>query len=351
MIKPIIKPPSTSDLNVLFLGSLSGTSLDRAKGLGRLGCNVTAINPRQLLPNFSAVDRIEWHLSPSLLATVVRRRVWDQIKKKKFDLIFVDSGSLISRSLIEDLKSDGAKAVNYNHDDPFGPRDWTRFSAYRRAVPAYDLIVVVRPENISEAYNCGAQNVLHLLRLADEVAHAPRHLDTSTLSKWNNDVVFIGTWMPERGPFIMGLIERGVNVKVFGSGWKKAPEWSAIKTFVSSKPLVGDDYAHAIQCSKICLGFLSKENRDLHTTRSLEIPSLGGLLCAERTSEHLEMYKDGVEAVFWSDVDECASICKSLLNDEAKRKRIAMAGRDRFLQSGNSTENMLRKVISELWRQ
>ena len=40
----------------------------------------------------------------------------------------------------------------------------------------------------------------------------------------------------------------------------------------------------------LCLGLLSKGNRDLQTTRSLENPYAGGPLCAQRTSERLALY-------------------------------------------------------------
>ena len=70
----------------------------------------------------------------------------------------------------------------------------------------------------------------------------------------------------------------------------------------SGPAIYGDDYLKAIQLAKVSLGLLSKGNRDLHTTRTFEIPYCGGLLCAERTSEHLQLYQEDVEAVYWSDV-------------------------------------------------
>ena len=62
---------------------------------------------------------------------------------------------------------------------------------------------------------------------------------------------------------------------------------------------------------------LGKGNRDRHTTRSFEIPAIGGLLCAERTDEHRESFEEGMEAVFWNDAKECVDQCRRLLNDDA----------------------------------
>jgi hypothetical protein len=90
---------------------------------------------------------------------------------------------------------------------------------------------------------------------------------------------------------------------------------------------------------------LSKGNRDLHTTRSLEIPALGGLLCAERTSEHLDMYLEGQEALFWNNAEECAMLCHSMLTNESSRKSIAEFGRQRVMLNGHYNEKVLEGIL------
>ncbi len=90
---------------------------------------------------------------------------------------------------------------------------------------------------------------------------------------------------------------------------------------------------------------LSKGNRDLHTTRSVEIPYTGGVLCAERTSEHIELYEEGVEAVFWRDVDKCARQCRCLLDDDAWRELVRSAGMARVRASRRGHEDVCRVLV------
>jgi hypothetical protein len=104
----------------------------------------------------------------------------------------------------------------------------------------------------------------------------------------------------------------------------------------------------AIKGSKICLGLLSRQNRDLHTTRSMEIPYAGGLLCAERTREHLFLYEEDKEAIFWSDAHECATKCIELLKDEDKRERIRLAGMVRVRINKVGNEDICRQILNEL---
>ncbi len=96
------------------------------------------------------------------------------------------------------------------------------------------------------------------------------------------------------------------------------------------------------------MGLLSKANRDLSTTRSFEIPYLGGLLCAQRTAEHTSLFSEDQEAIFWSDPDECAFKCMDLLEDETRRRRIAIAGRARTLQNGMANERVLAQILCTL---
>ena len=189
------------------------------------------------------------------------------------------------------------------------------------------------------------KKILRVYMSADEVAHAPRLLTAEDHREWDCDVLFLGTWMPERGPFLLALIEKGVPLTIRGSSWHRAPEWSALKHYWKGPAVYGSDYAKAIQCAKVSLGLLSRGNRDLHTTRSAEIPALGGLLCAERTLEHTQMYQEGVEALFWSDVDECAAMCRYALENEERRQAIASAGNLRVKKNGQFNEPTLQQIV------
>ncbi len=335
-------------LSVLYVGPMSGTSRHRRDAFERLGHRVTVIEPRKLLPPSAWIDRIEWHLSPRLPAKLLERRLAERLAGQRFDLAFVDGGSLLTRRSVERLRQHADRVVNFNHDDPFGRRDGVRFAVFRAAVPAYDLVVVVRPPNVGEAHQAGARRTLLHPMVADEIAHAPRPLTQALHARWDAEVAFVGSWMPERGPFLLELVERGVPLAIYGPQWQKAPEWPRLAAHHRADYLDGDDYAHAVQCAKISLGLLSRGNRDQHTTRSMEIPLLGGLLCAERTAEHLAFYREGEEAVFWSDAAECARLCLELLAEEPRRAAIAARGQARGLLNGYTSEHLIEKTIGAL---
>jgi len=333
-------------LSILYLGPLSGTCLDRANALRRLGHGVEHMDLRQLLPPTPWVDRIAWHLGGDHLVPWLLKRLEIQLRHKQFDVCYVDGGEFVTPKAIALLREHARIVINYNIDDPLGPRDGARFRAYRQSLPFYDLNVVVRTENVAEGQDLGAREMLRVYRSADEVNHAPRHLCAHDHQVWDCDVLFLGTWFPERGPFLKELIERGVPLTIQGAQWHKAREWPLLKRHWRGGSIAGDDYAKAIQCAKVNLGLLSRENRDLHTTRSLEIPALGALLCAERTTEHIDMYQEGQEALFWSDAQECAHMCTVALANEDRRQAIAAAGHQRVMRNGHYNEMIVNSILA-----
>jgi len=342
-------------MRILYLGRRSGTSYHRAQALRRIGHDVTIFNPRRRL-----VDQV-WGLSWSWLSrwikrtgalfleTVVKRMVENSpLWEKGFDLVHVDEIAVVGPSLVEALKRKFGRVSCYVIDDPFGDRDGLKWRLFLKAVPEYDLITVVREPNIQEAYDHGAENVLRVFMSVDEKVHAPKDLSREEEEKWSSEVAFVGSWFPERGPFMKTLIDKGVPLTIRGDNWENAKEWPAIEPYWKGPALPADDYTKAIQCAKICIGLLSEGNRDEHTTRSMEVPYAGGLLCAERTREHTHLYEEGREAIFWDHAEECAHICFKLLENDEKRRSIAERGRQRCIENGYLNESVMDQIVERV---
>ncbi|MBU2788022.1 glycosyltransferase [Acidithiobacillus sp. YTS05] len=336
-------------MRIAYVGQHSGTSFHRGLALERLGHDVTIVDPWAWLPEGRWVGPWLYRGGGIGSNLMLGRRLVETVSLSRPDLVWIDQGEWFGPRIVDGIHKrcgPSVPVVNYTVDDPFGGRDARRFSGFLSAVPEYDLLAVMRAENVAEARARGAREVMRVWFSADEIAHRPRELSAEQYRRFASEVVFVGTWMPERGPFMAELVRHGVPMSIWGDRWQKAPEWPQLAPYWRGSGLYSnDDYAAAILAGKISLGLLSKGNRDLHTTRSLEITALGGLFCAERTSEHLELYEDGREAVFWSNAAECAEQCMALLADEPRRKIIAAAGHARALRNGHYNERVLAQVI------
>lgn len=267
----------------------------------------------------------------------------------RFDLVWIDGGAELSPGFYRWLKRSGMRVINYCCDDPFGGRDGHKWNMYLRSLRYHDLTVVMRTTNLAEARKHQARQVARVFMSYDPVAHAPVKMNSEERLSWSSEVVFVGSWMPERGPFMARLLEEGIPLSIWGNSWHEAPEWERLRSAVRGPAVWGADYVKPLQCAKVALGLLSKGNRDLHTQRSAEVPYIGGaIFCAERTTEHSDMYCDGEQALFWSSPEECARACRMILADTVRRDRMAAAARERVQQLGLSNDTMMDWILNQI---
>lgn len=338
-------------VKILYLGANSehSTGAHRANALRRLGHEVFHIDPQSALPEWRLIGGLSVRAGFRMFSPLTLHYLKSRADRTDCDLAWIDGGPELGPAAYRWLKKLGMKVVNYNVDDPFGNRDGRKWTLYKSAVHLHDLTAVVRTENINEARSYGATNVVRVFRSYDPVAHAPFEPSDEEHRRFAADVSFIGAWMPERGPFLTRLLDLGVPLSIWGNRWEKAPEWPRLQSAWRGPGLHGRDFVAATLCSKVALGLLSKGNRDLHTTRSAEVPYMGGpAFCAERTTEHAAMFSDGTEAALWSSPEECAMQCSRLLSDERTRTEMARAARVKVQALGLSNDHVMAFLLHAL---
>jgi spore maturation protein CgeB len=218
---------------------------------------------------------------------------------------------------------------------------------YLKTLPLYDLHVTTKSYNVDELYNLGAKKVLFVNNAYAPEVHKPYKLTEEERKKYSADVSFIGSPEKERAESIMNIANEGIKVVIWGNGWAK---------FLLSHPNIvikqgwfaDEQYSKIICATKINLAFLRKVNRDLQTTRTMEIPACGGFILAERTEEHLNLFKEDTEAVFFSDDTELKMKIEYYLTNENERKMIAVNGLKRCKESGYDNITMVSNVIRYL---
>lgn len=338
----------TSALSILYVGPDDGTSRHRFHALQRLGHDVELADPFGALAGSSFWPAWGFKTGYWGLEGRITRYVLSSIKRQRYDVVWVDNGETVGRRLATALKARCDHILNHNLDNPFTGRDGWRWRLFLAALPVYDLFVTPRRSSQTAALRAGGRRAVEMFQTADEEIHRHAPLSSEERLTYGSEVVFAGTWMPERGPFMQRLIERGVPLRIFGPRWTKAPEYPRLAPIVTSEGLNDRTYVKVISGAKIALGLLSSGNGDIHTTRSLEIPAIGTLFCAPRTADHLTLYDDGTEAVFFDDADECADLCLALLGDDARRCRIAEAGHERALLNDRFNQRICRDILDLL---
>ncbi len=334
-------------MKILYLGDDAGTSAHRLAALRRLGHDVSQIDPWDAIGRSRASTLWLWRFGGVGFERRVRRHVLDRIGTERYDICFVNHGELVSGALVDTLKTVAGGVLVYNSDNPFVGRDRRRWRIFLQALTRYDLVAVPRESSATAGRALGGR-MTRVWFAADEVVHRARPFDAGDAARYGSDIAFVGTWMPERGPLVARLLDAGINVRVYGPRWHKAPEYARIRHAIADGGVLDDEtYVRAVHYARVALGFVSSGNRDEHTTRSMEVPAIGTLLCAKRTNEHRELYVEDKEAIFWDDAEECAAKCRALLGEPGRIQAIAAAGAMRQQGSRHWNERLVESLLEK----
>ncbi|XZE45324.1 CgeB family protein [Pirellulaceae bacterium SH467] len=345
-------------MKTIYVGQLckGSTALHRLWALQQLGCKVSEVDTTLPLGRYGRSN-----LSKRLLLSIIVRTNklldWKRVnskleslsRKNDWDLLWVDKGQQIQPEVLRLFKArqPQAKLVNYSPDDMFNPANQTE--RWRKGLPLYDLHVSTKTYNIPELLEAGAKDAFFVGNAYEPTIHKPYELTAAELRQLESDIVFIGASEEKRDLSISYLASKGLRIALHGGG----SSWNKIKDAypnVSLYPgfIADEHYAKALNASKIALGFLRKQNRDLQTTRSIEVPACGVFMLAERTDEHLALFSEGKEAEFFANDEELYFKARYYLDHPAERQAIAIAGRTRCLASGYSNCERLKTVLKHL---
>ena len=159
-------------MKIGYIGTESGTSLQRARALGRLGHDVHVVDPWAWLQRSGISARIHYRTGYAMAGVLIDNRVVDEVNSLDPDLVWVNQGEFLGPSVIKRLRRLGVPVINYANDNPFGPESRRRFHRYHAALPYYDLVVVVFDHVVELARQTGARRVIRKYISADEIAHS-----------------------------------------------------------------------------------------------------------------------------------------------------------------------------------
>ena len=341
-------------MKILFVGDLNkyGRSFQRFRTFGEMGNSVSGISSvpvpyRPGIEKSSVVERIMWKLGFPPDVTGANRQIKEIVKGGKFDVVWIEKGVTIRPKTLRFIKKNDpeAKLVFCSEDDMYALHNRTAY--FNRGIRYYDVVFTTKVYNLEELKKLGAKRTALFLDAYDEKVHRPMELSDAEKAEFGADISFVGMFEEDRARRILYLAEHGLPVAVWGNGWAN---WVGKNKnmIVKNKMLLEDDYARAINATKINLCFLRKINRDQVTSRSVEIPACGAFLLGERTKRHLEFFEEGKEMEFFGSDEEMLKKAKYYLENPAEREKIALAGRERCVKSGYSMRSQLGKMLVEI---
>ena len=277
----------------------------------------------------------------------INLRLLNKINENKYDFVFIIKGNLIKPTTLKKIKkiSKKTKIISWNSDDMMQSHNSSYY--YLLSIKYYDLIVTTKFPNTlpNELQRYGAKKILLQDNSYIETIHRP--LIKKITKPKKSPILFVGFAEKDRFRSMNFLAKNGIKVDIYGSGWEKSfYKLNAHHNLnINTRNLVGDEYSEAISNAYISLCFLRKINRDVQTARSVEIPACLGLMLAERTDEHIKMFEEDKEAVYFSSDNELLEKINYLINNEHVRDEIAKNGYRKCMKSKMSYIDRLNVIL------
>ena len=337
--------------HILYAGNLfsGSTAAQRAQALSGLGYSVDLVDfdyKNDIGYRFYNATKRFTGLEVDFLR--INTKILNAWEQKKYDILWVDKGLFMSRSSLEHIResNEGSILIHYSPDDMMNPSNQS--NKYLSAISAFDYHITTKSYNVSELKAAGAKSVIFVGNSYDSKIHRPMEISAAEMQSIGCDVGFIGAYESERGGFIERLAQGGQPIVVRSKFWKSPipPNLKVITGWFAD-----EEYSKIISATKINLCFLRKVNRDLQTTRSVEIPACGGFMLAERTDEHQALFLEGKEAEFFSSYEEMEDKVKFYLSRPELRIQIAEAGRKRCVTQGYSNADRIAEIMGEVFKE
>lgn len=257
------------------------------------------------------LNRIFW----SILAYKVQSEFISKVEEFKPEKVLILKGYYIKPKTLMNVKRRGIHLSCFNPDNPFNT--WHRGISnfwIKKSISIYDIYFIWGKFLIEKLYEAGAKKVFYLPFAFDPDFLSPRERSSNLKA----EVAFVGSWDEERENWINGILD--FDLKIWGNSWEKASK--RVKEKWQKKEAIGEDFAAVCSSSLIMLNFIRKQNGNSHNMRTFEIPACGGLMLSNRTIEQAEFFREGIEADYFSSLEELRRKIGFYIKNQEKVKEI-----------------------------
>lgn len=340
---------------LLYVGDLSNNSrsFQRYLALKRIFNRVDCIYNFDRAPRL--INRLNYFsikIGFPIDSLSLNKRLVLACKSNRYEYLWVEKNLSIQPRTYHYIKrlNPRIKIYSYSEDDMF--KKSNRSYLYTNSLKYFDFVVTTKSYNAdhSELPSLGAKNVIFLDKAFDpnlcfpgSVLNFPGDIKDQLL------IVFVGSYELHRAKSIYYLATKGIKVNIWGDGWNKC-KYKHSNMINHNFSLNIENYRHIISNAMLTLCFLRKSARDLQTARTMEIPACGGLMLAERTDEHLRLFKEDLEALYFSSDNPDELYCQVLkvINDKSHYFNVRLNGYHRAISSNYTHYDRLSFIFGKV---
>jgi spore maturation protein CgeB len=327
-------------VKILIVADFGSPQRDEAisRGFSECGAEVSECRYGDILYSDNILVRAQLRFAIGPVLNKLTSRLCQAVDSVQPDVIFFRRPLEFTAKMLRQIRQ-RSKAVlcSFNNDDPFSKSySDRRWRGLRAAIKEFDIAFAFRRSNIAQYKQYGARVSELWEPFYSPWLHRPLVEDNAGAGH-NGRLLFAMHAEPDlRREAVLSLVGAEIPVDIHSWNWASVFGQKDAIALNVAPPIWGDEYARAIGNAMGTLCFFSRQNNDELTSRVFEIPACGGLLIAERNERTMELFRDGEEAVLFSDTGELVERVRELRKNPDKVTQMKHQGRERVLSSRHS---------------
>ena len=307
------------------------------KGLGH---DLFVFDDRQHIMPGRIRARIEW-LNKFDLNHINNKFIFLAAEKKP-DIAIIAGGHRITAPTVVTLKKNGIKTVLWTIDAPLD------FQPILDVAPYYDHIVCQGTEAVELLDRAGIKGANWLPMACDPSEHRPVKLSAEEKEHYGNDVVFVGSYYPNRAELFENLSD--FDFGIWGPGWEKLEAKSKLRKCIKSSHTPPSEWLKIYSASKIVLVTHYQDPEERFpvyqaSPKVFEAMTCGAFVISDNQRDVFSLFKDGEHLIRFDNPGELIEKIKYYIGHSEERERIALQGREEVLKN-HTYEHRIKKLLS-----
>ncbi len=264
-------------------------------------------------------------------------------KEKSVDLCLVVGGNNVFSSTVRDMREAGVFVALWTTDVPHPGT----YENIRAAAQEYTKVFCAGTEAIRWLEESGFKKAEWLPFCCDPQVHVPQGLSSDEKKSYGHDVVFVGSYYPNRKDMFEALSD--VDLGIWGALWDRLPIDSAIRSKVVGLHTDVSVWTKIYSAAKIVLAVHFYQEGvpcDQASPKLFEAMACGAFVLCDDQKDARTLFKDGEHLVFFKDAEDLRSKVEYYLAHPKERQRIASAGRAEVL-AHHTYEKRLSGILDE----
>lgn len=290
------------------------------KAIERLGHTLISFDDRQFIIPGRIRKEVSFLQNRDLSG--INKKLLSLITSHIPDLCLVAGGHRIFPQTVKKIKEKKIKTILWTIDAP------RNFQPIIEAASYYDFVFCGGTEAIEVLRNAGIKKSHWLPFACDPHIHKPIQLSPEEKQKYGNDIIFVGSFYPNRVNVLEELTD--FDLGIWGPGWQKIPSSSPLKKHVRrSGGIKPDEWVKIYSSCKIAV-MIHYQDGEIPcyqaSPRVYETLSCKCFLIADNQRDAASLFDDGTHLVIFKDIRELREKIKHYLEHPEEREKLVEAG-------------------------